>query len=354
MTSPSGQVTYAKSYDPYGVVTQASGEGQSAYGFTGEQQDSYSGMVYLRSRYYNVADGRFQSRDTWGGDANSPMSFNHWIYVEGNSINYTDPSGLCPNCYIFYFPGVGNPGDTNGDNNLEDNLDSGEKAIVGQLRERTNSNVSVVYPYAIGNLSPFSFLSPDIMKYLNIVPVLKAIFGKGKIPGLKAEDVKGPIGCWIDNAELYKLNKNIKISFIGYSGGTQMAYAIAQKLSGIFFIDNLIQIGPVYAAYNGTNNIGKILELIGEDDDRVAQTNLLHDYNKYEKKIYDNGAVICDLFGSEGHPYTHTGKDSYMDVSAPANGMVCRDNQVHYSYSGSRNQAIIEFLINNVHVGENP
>jgi hypothetical protein len=37
--------------------------------------------------------GRFLTRDTWGGDANSPMSFNRWGYVEGNPVNYTDPSG---------------------------------------------------------------------------------------------------------------------------------------------------------------------------------------------------------------------------------------------------------------------
>jgi RHS repeat-associated protein len=78
------------------VVTQASGEGQSAYGFTGEMQDAASGMVYLRSRYYNVADGRFQSRDTWGGDSNKPISFNHWDYGFSNPIQYKDPTGLAP------------------------------------------------------------------------------------------------------------------------------------------------------------------------------------------------------------------------------------------------------------------
>jgi hypothetical protein len=28
-----------------------------------------------------------------GGDANRPMSMSRWMYVEGNPINYTDPSG---------------------------------------------------------------------------------------------------------------------------------------------------------------------------------------------------------------------------------------------------------------------
>jgi RHS repeat-associated protein len=94
LTNNAGEVTYAKSYDPYGVVTQVNGAGRSAYGYTGEQQSN--DMVYLRSRYYNVADGRFLSRDTWEGDENSPMSFNMWLYGYGNPILNNDPSGYCP------------------------------------------------------------------------------------------------------------------------------------------------------------------------------------------------------------------------------------------------------------------
>jgi RHS repeat-associated protein len=87
LTNNAGEVTYAKSYDPYGTVTQASGASQSAYGFTGEQQDA-SGMVYLRSRFYNVADGRFQSRDP------SRLEQNLYRYASANPVNFTDPTGL--------------------------------------------------------------------------------------------------------------------------------------------------------------------------------------------------------------------------------------------------------------------
>jgi len=36
------------------------------------------------------------SRDTWGGDANRPGSFNRWNYVEANPVNLRDPSGNMP------------------------------------------------------------------------------------------------------------------------------------------------------------------------------------------------------------------------------------------------------------------
>jgi RHS repeat-associated protein len=91
LTNTSGAVTYASSYDPYGVVSQAFGTSRTAYGYTGEYTSNE--MVYLRARYYDPDLGRFLTRDTWAGDTNSPMSLNRWNYVNGNPINYTDPTG---------------------------------------------------------------------------------------------------------------------------------------------------------------------------------------------------------------------------------------------------------------------
>jgi hypothetical protein len=51
--------------------------------------------VYLRSRYYNPTDGRFQSRDTWDGDGINPITLNRWVYANSNPIHYTDHNGYC-------------------------------------------------------------------------------------------------------------------------------------------------------------------------------------------------------------------------------------------------------------------
>jgi RHS repeat-associated protein len=80
-------------YYPYGVVTYTTGASQTEFGFTGEQYDTYIKLIYLRSRHYSPADGRFTSRDTWSGDVKRPLSLNRWMYVEGNPVNFTDPSG---------------------------------------------------------------------------------------------------------------------------------------------------------------------------------------------------------------------------------------------------------------------
>jgi len=94
MTDSSADLTLARSYDPYGNVVSSSGPGETVYGYTGEMQSN--GLVHLRARDYASQLGRFTSRDTWEGDSEKPLSMNKWLYVEGDSINNTDPSGFSP------------------------------------------------------------------------------------------------------------------------------------------------------------------------------------------------------------------------------------------------------------------
>jgi len=85
-------VTLTKSYAPYGEDLYSAGSGDSAFAFTGEQTNQ-NGLVYLRARYYGLGDGRFLTRDTWGGNVNQPITFNRWQYANANPIRYSDPSG---------------------------------------------------------------------------------------------------------------------------------------------------------------------------------------------------------------------------------------------------------------------
>jgi RHS repeat-associated protein len=72
----------------------------SSFGYTSEYQDSYSKLIYLRSRMYNPVIGRFLTRDIWSGDANRPSSYNSWLYSYGNPIIWSDPTGMSPECNI--------------------------------------------------------------------------------------------------------------------------------------------------------------------------------------------------------------------------------------------------------------
>jgi RHS repeat-associated protein len=98
LTNSDGEITLNRSYDPYGNVLASSGDGESVFAFTGEQVDSYSGLLNLRSRMYSLSIGRFMSRDTWPGDLNQPISYNAWLYGNSNPIKYVDSSGNVPIC----------------------------------------------------------------------------------------------------------------------------------------------------------------------------------------------------------------------------------------------------------------
>jgi RHS repeat-associated protein len=92
LTDPSGEILLAQTFDPYGNLYASAGAGQSSFGYAGEYQDP-SGLLYLRARYYDPAQGRFFQPDAWEGDYNRPQSLNPYMYVEGRVVIQVDPTG---------------------------------------------------------------------------------------------------------------------------------------------------------------------------------------------------------------------------------------------------------------------
>jgi len=104
-----GAVVLAREYSPYGRVTAESGTGRSGYGFTGEQTDATTGLVFLRARWMDPATGRFLSADPWEGSARQPASLHGYLYVVNNPLGYVDPGGHreCPSGTPCFEPGSG-------------------------------------------------------------------------------------------------------------------------------------------------------------------------------------------------------------------------------------------------------
>jgi RHS repeat-associated protein len=86
-----------QTYAPFGSPFSTHGTFEGGFGFTGEQVDS-SGQVYLRARYYTPSLGVFPSLDPFEGMSNRPMSLNGYAWVEGNTVNWVDCSGLITAC----------------------------------------------------------------------------------------------------------------------------------------------------------------------------------------------------------------------------------------------------------------
>jgi RHS repeat-associated protein len=62
----------ATTYEPYGKLLARSGSSGTVYGYTGEQHDAATGLVYLRARYYNPRTGRFLSPNNDNSDPKRP------------------------------------------------------------------------------------------------------------------------------------------------------------------------------------------------------------------------------------------------------------------------------------------
>jgi len=70
-----------------------SGASDNPYRYTGQQFDAFSGLYYLRARYYDPALGRFLSRDPAEPLLTAPHELNRYVYVADNPLNAADPSG---------------------------------------------------------------------------------------------------------------------------------------------------------------------------------------------------------------------------------------------------------------------
>jgi RHS repeat-associated protein len=102
LTDGTGAVTNRYETDEFGVPV-LTGSSTQPFRYTGEQFDPESSLVYLRSRMYDPAIGRFVQRDGWPGDIGRPTSLNRYPYVEHNPATLTDPSGEVPivaTCFI--------------------------------------------------------------------------------------------------------------------------------------------------------------------------------------------------------------------------------------------------------------
>jgi RHS repeat-associated protein len=92
LTDESGTVVGTADYSPFGDVTSTSGT-TSVFGFTGEQQDTTTGLTYLRARYLSPELGRFVSMDTVQPNAPGTQGYNRCAYAANNPATWTDPSG---------------------------------------------------------------------------------------------------------------------------------------------------------------------------------------------------------------------------------------------------------------------
>ncbi|MBK9443999.1 MAG: DUF1566 domain-containing protein [Comamonadaceae bacterium] len=96
LTDNTGAVTDRYAYDPFGTLVNSSGSSINPYKYVGRYGlfDEGNGLVYIRARYYNPAQGRFISKDPKPGSDTDAQSLNRYVYAMNNPVRFVDVSGL--------------------------------------------------------------------------------------------------------------------------------------------------------------------------------------------------------------------------------------------------------------------
>ena len=77
-------------YYPYGEVQSG---GLEKYGFTGQENDADTELMYYGARYYSPEYRVFVQPDTMLPDVYNSQALNRYAYCLDNPVRYTDPSG---------------------------------------------------------------------------------------------------------------------------------------------------------------------------------------------------------------------------------------------------------------------
>jgi RHS repeat-associated protein len=93
VTNSSGSVVNSYHYDPYGITLSSSEQVAQPYQFAGAYYDTATGLYKLGARYYDPYIGRFTQRDPFPASAYDPLSYNRYVYVADNPVNYVDATG---------------------------------------------------------------------------------------------------------------------------------------------------------------------------------------------------------------------------------------------------------------------
>ena len=80
-------------YDIFGEATLCIEAYENPFRYRGEQYDSETGNIYLRSRYYSPTQGRFLTQDSFAGIQSKPNTLNLYAYCGNDPVNNIDPSG---------------------------------------------------------------------------------------------------------------------------------------------------------------------------------------------------------------------------------------------------------------------
>jgi len=116
VTDENGNEVTRINYNPYGEIQQQysgiynqdtkyidDAPDSVTLKFTGQEYDHESKLYYYNARYYDPEVGVFTSADSIVPDPFGSMSYNRHMYVEGNPVMFSDPTGHWSLSKLFYW-----------------------------------------------------------------------------------------------------------------------------------------------------------------------------------------------------------------------------------------------------------
>ncbi len=228
-------------YKPFGE-TRSSGSVPTKYTFTG--QYSYSteiGLMYYVARFFDPQLGRFVSPDTIIPRIGGALAWDRYLFVLGNPLSYTDPSGHFPWLLVgvLVFIAVNLTGDSARPPNYPINASSSEPC---------NSSLSGCFGDVVklddfsGNgednpisIEEFNAFADEVAYDLDSHDLTWPGFSAGRhvydTPFYNGGESSGRTGVEGSEQGLYPSNQQVCIETIGCSGRSEINY-IAQGMWG--------------------------------------------------------------------------------------------------------------------------
>ena len=259
---------YDGAYAPFGEPYSESGTADRS--FTGDNQDTVSGLYDFTHREHSPVQGRWISPDpasTAAFNLRTPQSLNRYVYVSNNPLNTTDPTGLCdPDFEYCDDPGGGDGGFGGGDGGF------GGGGMPGSDGGETNG---IPTGLPIHNPGLLGAILPDLPRQCDFGPCGDPGFGF-QAPGVLSNEEK----------QLFSFSKTLSDC---YNGAHEGAVGKAVEFFSILSLD------PVDTTYQDrrkeTGTIGAI-KAIGFKGTLLAIKNFGSATAKQASKLIGDGVEV--------------------------------------------------------------
>jgi len=105
--SDNGTLLSQQRYMPFGQVRNSIGSiTQTDFGYTGQRNEAYMGLMDYRSRWYDGSLGRFIQPDSIVPGVGDSQGWNRYSYVRNSPIRFSDPDGHEAKDRCDYYGGV--------------------------------------------------------------------------------------------------------------------------------------------------------------------------------------------------------------------------------------------------------